>query len=233
VPTVIVFDLFHTLISPEDFWPTGFSRERAAAEVLGIDAASLAAFWDGDGRSRYTGRPVVELLQEAVHLQDMEVTDEALVAALEVYGRYHDRALETPRADVITGLGTLRDAGCRLALLSNADDREVAAWPKAPLSKLVPTACFSYEMGLAKPDPGAYRTILGHLDADPQSAVFVGDGGSQEFEGARAAGIGTIVCVTGFGTSDGLRTRQSIRKAEALADTTVVSVAELPNVLSV
>lgn len=233
MPSVIVFDLFHTLVSPEDFWPTGFSREGAAAEALGIDAPSLVAFWGGPGRSRYTGRPVGELMREAAYLQGVEVNEEDLVAALAVYGRYHDRALAAPRAEVITGLEALRDTGWHLGLLSNADNREVATWGDSPLSELVPTACFSYEIGMVKPHPDAYRAVLGCLEADPGSAVFVGDGGGLELEGARAAGIGMVVCVTGFGTPDGIRTHRAIEEAKTLADAAVLSVADLPGVLPI
>jgi FMN phosphatase YigB (HAD superfamily) len=62
--------------------------------------------------------------------------------------------------------------------------------------------------------------------------VFVGDGGSQEFEGARGAGIEKIVCVTGFGTDDGLRTHRAIKEAGALANAVVSSIAEIPSIIA-
>lgn len=230
---VIIFDLFHTLVSPEDHWPAGYNRERAAAEALGIDPAALAGFWDGPGRDRYTGTPVAQLLEAAVLDQGMEVKDGAMVMALEGYGRYHDRALRSPRPAVIRGLRALSEAGSALALLSNADDREVAAWRRSVLAGLIPAAWFSFEMGAAKPDPAVYRRVLAGVSGDPSSAIFVGDGGSDEFGGARAAGVGRIVCVTGFGTPDGLRRHEAISQASLLADETVDSVAELPGLLGV
>jgi putative hydrolase of the HAD superfamily len=227
----VIFDLFHTLVSPEAHWPAGFSRERAAAEALGVDADLLTRFWEGFGQDRYAGRSVVELLEAVAESQGKTLTAEDLRSALEVYGRYHDRALTSPRPDVIGGLRTLRERGCRLAVLSNADDREVAAWDRSPLSELIPTACFSYAIGFTKPDPEAYRAVLRRLSADPPSVVFVGDGGSGEFDGAREVGIGRIICVTGFGTPGGLRSSQAIDEASILADVVVPTVAELPSVL--
>ena len=229
--TEIIFDLFHTLISPEDFWPADYSRERAAAQVLGIDDAFLAEYWNGPGRSRYLSRPVVDLFRDAAHRADVAVADESLAGALEMYGRYHDDALTAPRTDVVRGLEALREAGYRLALLSNADDREVSGWPTSPLSELIPIAGFSYRIGAAKPDPEAYRAVLDQLGNDPRSVIFVGDGGSQEFEGARRAGIERIVCVTGFGTDNGLRTHRAIERAAARADAVVSSVADLPSII--
>lgn len=223
----VIFDLFHTLVSPEDMWPAGFNRERAAAGALGIDPVLFEAFWRNTGRSRYTGASVARLLESAADVQGAVVTEGALEAALELYGRYHDLALASPRPEVTAGLAALRDAGHSLALLSNADDREVARWSESPLARLISTACFSFQIGVAKPDPGAYTTVLSRLDASARSIVYVGDGGSSEFEGARRAGIQTIVCVTGFGTPGGLRTLQAIEEASHIADHTVSSVADV------
>lgn len=231
MPIAIIFDLFHTLVSPEDQWPTGFRREYAAAETLGIDPEMLAAFWEGPGQDRYVGRPVVDLLRRAALDQGVVPTAQALASALDVYGRYHDRSLAVPRPEVVRGLLALAGEGYRTGLLSNADDREVAAWHRSPLSELVPVACFSNAIGVVKPDPAAYGIILGRLAADPESVVFVGDGGSGEFQGAREAGIRRIVCITGFGTVNGLRPHRAIADASVLADAVIPSVADLPKVL--
>jgi putative hydrolase of the HAD superfamily len=230
--TAIIFDLFHTLVSPEDFWPADYSREHAAAQAMGIDTAYLAEYWGGPGRSRYLNRSVGDLLRDAAHGTGVKVGDESLAAAVKMYGRYHDDALTDPRTDVVRGLDVLKGAGYRLALLSNADDREVARWPRSPLSELIPIACFSYQIGAAKPAPEAYRAVLDQLGSHARSVVFVGDGGSQEFEGARGAGIEKIVCVTGFGTDDGLRTHRAIKEAGALANAVVSSIAEIPSIIA-
>src|ERR1700694_625208 len=41
----IVFDLFHTLVDPEDFRPKDFRRADVAAEVVGLDKERFAAYW--------------------------------------------------------------------------------------------------------------------------------------------------------------------------------------------
>ena len=46
----------------------------------------------------------------------------------------------------------------------------------------------SFEVGVAKPDPGIYRAALDALDARPEEAVFVDDQAAY-CEGAEAIGI--------------------------------------------
>ncbi|MCB2224052.1 MAG: HAD family hydrolase [Actinobacteria bacterium] len=220
----MIFDLFCTLVSPEDVWPARFNRERAAALALEVDPAAFESFWWTDGMERYVGEPVADLLRKSASLQGLDTAAEAVAAALAVYGEYHDRALASPRSEVLTGLEGLRERGYALALLSNADDREVANWHRSPLSQLIPDALFSYQIGSVKPDLPAYEAVLSRLGVPAESVVYVGDGGSSEFEGARRAGIQHIICITGFGTEAGLRPHSAIKEASTLADVAVPSV---------
>lgn len=230
--TLVVFDLFQTLVSAEDWWPSDFVREVAAAERLGVDAIAFSSFWDGPARRRYVQAGVSNLMVQAAQIQGVAISAHQLDAALNVYGRYHDEALMRPRPEVLTGLEILRSAGCQLALLSNADEREVAGWSLSPLARLIPLACFSYSIGAQKPSSAAYATVLHRAGVSAASAVFVGDGGSSEFEGARQVGFGRVVCVTDFGSPKGLRPHTEIVKASELADETIASVADLPALLS-
>jgi phosphoglycolate phosphatase-like HAD superfamily hydrolase len=48
---------------------------------------------------------------------------------------------------------------------------------------------FSYEVGVIKPDQEIYTYACERLGVAPGDAWFVGDGGSDELRGARAAGL--------------------------------------------
>ena len=50
----------------------------------------------------------------------------------------------------------------------------------------------SYEAKLRKPDIRIYRKAADLLGVSPKECVFVGDGGSNELPGARAAGMEAI-----------------------------------------
>jgi putative hydrolase of the HAD superfamily len=45
---------------------------------------------------------------------------------------------------------------------------------------------------MVKPEPEIYEHALRKLGLDPSVCIFVGDGGSNELEGARAAGLRTV-----------------------------------------
>jgi putative hydrolase of the HAD superfamily len=47
---------------------------------------------------------------------------------------------------------------------------------------------FSYELGVAKPDPAYFETVLDRLGADPGSVLFVDDS-PRNVESARALGL--------------------------------------------
>lgn len=83
-----------------------------------------------------------------------------------------------------------------MALLSNAEVMEVAAWDETEAARLFDATVISCRVGLVKPEPGIYELCLRKLGVTAVEAIFVGDGGSDELQGAREAGM-TTVMVTG------------------------------------
>ncbi|KAB1907830.1 MULTISPECIES: HAD family hydrolase [unclassified Micromonospora] len=96
-----------------------------------------------------------------------------------------------PYPDTEPVLGALRDAGVKVALVSNIgfDIRPLfAAWK---LDGLVDAWALSYEVGRCKPDPGIFLRACGMLGVDPERALMVGD--SPADAGAVAAGCEVLV----------------------------------------
>jgi FMN phosphatase YigB (HAD superfamily) len=90
---------------------------------------------------------------------------------------------------VVDTLVELSSTGVRLGVLSNCSVEEAAGWASSPLAGRVDAAVFSYDVGMAKPDPALYRLACGRLGVPPEACVFVGDGGSDELAGAAAVGM--------------------------------------------
>jgi putative hydrolase of the HAD superfamily len=117
-------------------------------------------------------------------------TDEAVIDQL-----YKDRVKEksVPFDDIspsITGLlEGLKDRGIKLGLISNCTEEEVQSWPGSKLAPYFDEVLFSYETGCAKPDPQIYELACSRLGVEAASCIFIGDGGSQELDGAKAAGM--------------------------------------------
>ncbi len=134
-PTIeaIVFDLFHTLVDPEDFRPRDFDRVEQVARVLGVEAAAFRRFWEGQLAELVVcpDRPADRAAAYAL-AGGLQVTARQLTAVDDILGRYQDLALEHPRPGVVAALEGLRERGYRLGLLSNAHERDVRAWDRSP-----------------------------------------------------------------------------------------------------
>jgi putative hydrolase of the HAD superfamily len=83
----------------------------------------------------------------------------------------------------------LREAGVACYLASNQDrHRGTYMQDRLGYPQLLDGAFYSYELGLAKPDPEYFRTILARLGAAPDEALLVDDN-APNVEAARAVGL--------------------------------------------
>lgn len=93
---------------------------------------------------------------------------------------------------IVQLLTGVRSRGIATAVISNASPEEYAAYPSSVLSSLVEAAVFSCEVGCAKPSAKIYEMACTHLSISPGEALFVGDGGADELEGAARVGMRPI-----------------------------------------
>jgi len=82
-----------------------------------------------------------------------------------------------------------------LAILSNSGDgaREEEE-RRFGFSSVFDPICYSHEQGVAKPDPGAYRTALDRMGASPEQVLFVDDNEGPAL-GAEQCGIRAVLHV--------------------------------------
>ena len=90
-------------------------------------------------------------------------------------------------------LGSLREQGSRVWLLSNAQSI-FTSWE---LDRLGLTDCFdgiylSSDYGVKKPDRRFFDCLLGERGIDPARAVMVGNDGQCDIQGGREAGLATV-----------------------------------------
>jgi putative hydrolase of the HAD superfamily len=232
----IVFDLFHTLVDPEDFRPEGFNRAYNIADVLGLDdKEKFAAWWRSNERERHLSKSkkVVEFVDDYLWANAGRRCSEAELAKINlISGHLQDAAILNPRPEVVAALTNLRQTGIRLALLSNADESEVMNWNRSPLSTLFHVACFSFEIGHSKPSKDAYTFVLNTLGIQAQDSLYVGDGGHDELRGAKEAGFGLVVFMKGFVSKNGIRTQRQMTESEEFADTSIMGLDELSGLLT-
>ena len=227
----MIFDLFHTLVDPDDFRPAGFSRLEASAAVLGIDFQVLEEAWNLALPDLVRGRDSVRaLLRRVAHSNGRPARTLDIAPAAEPLGRYQDLALLHPRREIVDLLAGLELR--TIGMLTNCHDRDIEAWSTSPLAKHVDFAVFSTKVHAAKPDGEAYDAVLGAMEIKAADVVYIGNGGDDELAGARSAGIGAVVHFTLF---DDLRSRTSEEersRRSSFADTTIGSVAALSEFLA-
>lgn len=228
----VVFDLFHTLVDPEDFRPPNFRRLNEVADIIEVDLEPFSAFWAETSRERTT-TPIrtVDLVARFAEGTGKHLSDNQRIAVDDIMGRYQDLAIANPRPGIIALVGKLV-RHVRLGLVSNCHEREVRSWPTSPLAPMFTSVGFSHETGFRKPELESYFSVLHALDVDPARAAFVGNGGSGELSGARLAGFGLVVHCNVFDAHNDLVDSSGQRQRRAQADVSAQTITQLGAALS-
>jgi len=189
----VLFDLFHTLVSvPEP----ALAGELRIAEHLGVSELEWQRrYYDEDVYGRCIGQVTdgFEAMRLVTHSIDPTVPEARIRAALESRQRRFEIGLVQIEPGIVAALDRLRAAGIRTVVVSDAGADDVESWPRSPLSTRLDAAIFSYAIGVRKPDSRIYRRALETVGVRAIDALFVGDGGSEEHQGARAVGLRTVL----------------------------------------
>ncbi|MFC1999027.1 HAD family hydrolase [Chloroflexota bacterium] len=212
--TVVIFDLFHTLTSLESTWsgnPSSAASDSQKSEfsesnsggpltstMLGISREAWNEQLLEKSRQRLAGEwkdPFV-FIEVMAHAIDPSIPDDVIKAAvINRINRFAHamRGIPVEHANVLKELKT---RGKKIALISNADVTEVAAWDESPIASLFDSTVFSCKVGYVKPEREIYESCLSELGVPASDCVYVGDGGSDELKGAKSLGM-TTVMITG------------------------------------
>lgn len=190
--SAVLFDLFETLIgewAQDRRWPLPGSP----AAALGVPEEVVHAGWARWLRPRMT-KPVsfAEVLRDICASGRVRPPPRVVQQLVAARQRSKAECFEVVRSDVLTTLSHLRASGVRLAVVSNCCVEEVEAFEGSALASSVDLALWSFDVGLAKPDPRIYKLACLGLGVDPADAFFVGDGSFGELAGAAEAGLSPI-----------------------------------------
>jgi putative hydrolase of the HAD superfamily len=174
VARFVIFDLFHTLAHG-----TAQDWERAVTEVamiVGVERAALLAAYHDTFRQRqveWDSEQAVRILAERAGGSPSGAQVAQAAAVRRALAR---RVLSAVQSSTLDVLDTLRGAGYRLGLVSNATGDTAEVWPGSALAERFEVAVFSCEAGVAKPDPRIYLAATTALGAQPAECYYVGDG---------------------------------------------------------
>lgn len=183
----LLFDLFETLVT-EARAPV--RRASSLAMELGLSEDAYRREWRSRRRDVVLGLcSFREVLAQIVRASGTPVNQEILERLRSERVDQKASVLRTVEPDVLRMIGRLRVRGLKLAVVTNSFPEDVRGWDSSPLSPLFDRAIVSCTVGLAKPDPRIYHLACQELEVPPDEALFIGDGGDDEIDGARIAGL--------------------------------------------
>jgi putative hydrolase of the HAD superfamily len=192
MPRALLIDLYNTLVFGGDDGRAQMTRDMGVD--LGVDPDKFAWLVRHTWHDRMTGvygNPTIETAALAGQL-DGTPAPAAISAAVE-------RRLAFARASLVPGsapintMTALREAGWKIAIVSNCTYDSALALRATPLATAVDALVLSCEVKLGKPDPAMYLAACAALgDVDPTDCVFVGDGADHELDGAVSLGMRVI-----------------------------------------
>jgi putative hydrolase of the HAD superfamily len=217
----VVFDLFHTLTSADAVRLPG----KGTSEILGVSRQD----WNkqlldhSDDRLRGKITDPFLIIERMAHAIDSAIPVVIIEEAVRNRIERFRHALTSIEASTLNTLSELRKCGKLLGLVSNADVNEIAGWQDSPLKPYFNSVVFSCRAGYIKPEKEIYEIALKELEVLPGDAVYIGDGGSDELQGAKRIGMTTVL------TTHVIKQLwpERIAKAKQFADYTIGEIAEL------
>ena len=190
----VTFDIGGTLLEP---WPSVghvYAEVAAGQGVPGLAPAELnrqfAAAWKARPQFDYTREHWAQLVAETFAGVLPEPVDGRLFAAL--YQRFTEPDAWHVFDDVRPTLAALRQAGFRLAAISNWDERLRPLLDRLGLLEHFEGVLVSCEVGCRKPAPEIFRLAAARLGLSPAQILHVGDSAEADVRGARGAGFAAI-----------------------------------------
>ena len=186
----VIFDLFETLITE---WGHKKYTKREMCSDLGVEKEIFDTYWEEKEEERYLGN--IDFRDSLLYVCEKtgkQVEESTLSEILDKRIETKSQCFEFVDPDVYRLLEELKSAGFRLAIVSNCSMEDVKVIRQSRIYEYFDQIVLSYEVNLQKPDVRIYQKAAGLLGVAAEECVFVGDGGSKELEGAKAAGMKAI-----------------------------------------
>ena len=183
--SAVIFDLFGTLV-PDIAGPPYEKIATQMAEVLSVPSERFIEMWFGLVYERNIG--VFDTIQDNIeHIckkLNIDFSEEQVSSAAGIRYTYVKKAMTSPRKYSLEAIMELRNRGIRIGLLSDCSPSEVDIWPSTPFPDLFDATIFSSEVKLKKPDNRIFQLAAQMLQVRERECVYIGNGGSNEIEGA-------------------------------------------------
>lgn len=189
--TTFIFDFFHTLTELESKW----GNFPWTSDYLGIDRTAWGEQIQKHSEDRLKGRITdsFQILRQLVDNIDPSIPDAKIREVSNFRIKRFEYAVMNIPENVQNTLSVLKLKGKKIGLITNADFTELAAWDHCPIAQYFNCVILSFKVGLMKPEKEIYKLCLRSIGSSAAESVFIGDGGSNELEGAKKCGLTTIM----------------------------------------
>lgn len=183
----IIFDLYETLVTQSG---VDVPRAGALGEALGLDPTAYRKKWKELRPLALRGELTFsEALTKVGATLCVDLAADRVEHACAERVRANTVVFEKADSELVALTRDLAGCGLRLATISNCIAEDVAAWPQCAFAPQFSCAVFSYAAGMVKPEAGIYVAALERLGVHAEEALYIGDGGDNELEGAESAGV--------------------------------------------
>jgi putative hydrolase of the HAD superfamily len=188
--SAVIFDLFGTLV-PDI---TGPPYERTAgkmAEALSVPSDEFSKMWFDTVYERNIG--VFETIRDNIEYicnkMNARINEEQVSRATRIRHDFLKQSMMSPRKHSLETIAELRKMGIKIGLISDCSPSEPDIWKDTFFQPLFDATIFSASAKLKKPDVKIYQLAVKELKVREEECVYVGNGGSNEMEGAYNSGM--------------------------------------------
>ena len=188
----VIFDMYETLIT---LYNSELYKGKQIAADMGIPEPVFREIWDKSDDDRTLGTTSFkDVITEILNVNG--IYDKDLFEKI-VRKRYSctAEAFCHKDPDIIPMLEGLKSKGIKVGLITNCYFEERDAIRNCDMYEFFDVLCMSCEIGIKKPDLKVYELRAEKLGVNADECLYVGDGGSNELQAAKEAGMKPLQAV--------------------------------------
>lgn len=194
----VFFDMYETLISLYKSNPYFGGH---ISQDIGVNEKLFRSVWDSSETDRTTGKCTTAQIVERIMRENGVYSAALLDKVMQKRVASKERCFSTMNEQIIPMLESLKARGLKLGVISNCFSEEAEVIRQSKLAPYFDVLCLSFELGVCKPDRRIFEIALDGMSRAlgekllPEECLYVGDGGSNELEAARAFGMNAVQAV--------------------------------------